>query len=161
MLITSLLLMFLFWQWQPIKTVVWQIDQPVVRTVLMVISFVGWAMVFYASFLIDHFDLFGLRQVYLHLRNRPYTHPPYVVRSLYRHIRHPLMAGFLIAFWATPDMTQGHLLFAVVTTVYILFGITIEERDLVGMLGDDYQQYRRRTPALVPLPKRRGDGDSK
>ena len=158
-LIASLLLALIMWQWRPISTVVWQVDQPVVRDALLILGFVGWAMVFYASFLIDHFDLFGLRQVYLHLQQRPYTHPQYMARSLYRYIRHPLMAGFLIAFWVAPTMTQGHLLFCVVTTIYILFGTTIEERDLLRMLGDDYQQYRRRTPRLVPLPKRRSSDD--
>jgi protein-S-isoprenylcysteine O-methyltransferase Ste14 len=123
------------------------------RWLLIGVSLVGWAMVFSGSFLIDHFDLFGLRQVWVHLRQRAYHHPPFMVRSLYKFVRHPLMVGFIIAFWATPDMTAGHLLFAGVTTAYILFGIKIEERDLVRFLGDDYREYRKRTPALVPFTK--------
>ena len=114
----------------------------------------GFGMVLFSSFLIDHFELFGLRQVVLYVQKKEYTNPHFVERSLYRLIRHPLMTGFLIAFWATPDMTGGHLLFALVTTGYILFGITIEERDLVKMLGDDYLEYRTRTPALIPFTKR-------
>ena len=108
----------------------------------------------YATFVIDHFDLFGLRQVWLHWRGIEYTHPPYTERSVYRIIRHPIMAGFIIAFWAAPTMTAGRLLFAVVSTAYILVAIQIEERDLVGFLGDCYRDYQRRTPMLIPfLPR--------
>lgn len=152
-LVASLLLLLLFWQWRPMPTVVWQIDQPVVSTALQCLSLVGWIMVFYSSFLIDHFDLFGLRQVVLHYRGQEYTHPSFAVRSLYRWIRHPLMAGFLIAFWFTPTMTQGHLLFAFVTTGYIFFGIWVEERDLAKVLGDDYEKYRKRTAMIIPISK--------
>jgi protein-S-isoprenylcysteine O-methyltransferase Ste14 len=124
----------------------------------MGLFFLGWFTVLYSSFIIDHFDLFGLRQVYLHLQNRPYTHPPFVVRSLYRIVRHPLMAGFLIAFWATPTMTTGHLLLSVLLTGYILVGVTLEERDLARHLGMDYERYRSQTPMFVPtlprIPKR-------
>ena len=118
--------------------------------------FLGWVTVLYSSFIIDHFDLFGLRQVYLHLRNRPYSHPPFAVRSLYRLVRHPLMVGFLIAFWSTPTMTAGHLLFSVLMTGYILVGVTLEERDLARHLGTDYDLYRSQTPMFVPsLPRRK------
>ena len=113
-------------------------------------SVAGWLIVLYSTFLIDHFDLFGLRQVFLHWRGQRYTHPPLVVRSLYKVIRHPLMAGFLIAFWCTPVMTTGRLLFAALTTIYIFVGITLEERDLLKILGPDYAEYRRRTPRLFP-----------
>jgi len=149
-LLSSLLLDLLFWQWRPVTTVVWQIDHPLIRLVLAELSLSGWLMVFYSSFLIDHFDLFGLRQVVLHWRGRPYTHPVFMVRSLYTWVRHPLMAGFLLAFWSTPVMTTGHLLFAVVTTLYILVAIQLEERDLARFLGESYQQYRKETPMLVP-----------
>jgi protein-S-isoprenylcysteine O-methyltransferase Ste14 len=103
--------------------------------------------------LIDHFDLFGLRQVWLHYQQTEYKHRPFMARSLYRWVRHPLMFGFIVAFWAAPTMTQGHLLFAAVTTVYVLVAIQIEERDLSHLLGDDYRRYRQQTPMLLPLPK--------
>jgi protein-S-isoprenylcysteine O-methyltransferase Ste14 len=153
-LAASLLVALTMWQWRPMPEVVWRVENPAARAFLSGLSLLGWALVFYSSFVIDHFDLFGLRQVYLHLRGRPYVHPAFAERSLYKLIRHPLMAGFLIAFWATPTMTQGHLLFALVTTAYILFGISIEERDLARFLGEDYWRYRDRTPMLVPWPKR-------
>lgn len=153
-LTASLLLLLMMWQWRPITGwSLWHVEAEWARWLLIAISLVGWAMVFLGSFLIDHFDLFGLKQVWLNLRQKEYHHPPFMVRSLYKFVRHPLMLGFIIAFWATPDMTGGHLLFAGVTTAYILFGIRIEERDLVRFLGDDYREYRKRTPALVPFTK--------
>jgi len=119
------------------------------------VSFAGWLLVLYGTFVIDHFDLFGLRHVYLYLRGIQYTHPPFVERSVYKVIRHPLMLGFIVAFWTAPTMTQGHFLFAVVTTGYIFVGILLEERDLLKILGEDYRRYRMRTPMLLPfLPKR-------
>ncbi len=147
-------LLLLFWLWRPLPSPIWHVENAAGRAVLIGISLLGWAIVFYSSFLIDHFDLFGLRQVVLHARGMEYRHHPFVERSLYRFIRHPLMAGFIIAFWVTPEMTVGHLLFAGVTTAYILFGITVEERDLVKFLGDDYLAYRRRTPMLIPHARR-------
>ncbi|MHC4106909.1 MAG: methanethiol S-methyltransferase [Planctomycetota bacterium] len=155
-LLASLILVLMFWQWRPVTASIWQIDAPWARNILIGISLFGWLLVLYSTFLIDHFDLFGLRQVYLYLRGRPYTPPAFVERSIYRLVRHPLMLGFLIAFWVTPDMTAGHLLFAVVTTVYVLAAIQVEERDLARSLGDDYREYRTRTRMLVPLPKRSG-----
>ena len=152
-LVTSAILLSTFWQWRPMTGVIWNIDQPVVRAVLIGVSLLGWATVFYSSFLIDHFDLFGLRQVILHAGRKTYTHHPFAARSLYRYVRHPLMVGFLLAFWFTPTMTAGHLLFAAVTTGYILFGTTVEERDLLKLLGEDYRRYRERTPAFFPLPR--------
>lgn len=151
-LIASLLLALLFWQWRPITWIVWEVGHPWARMILNGFSIGGWFIVLYSTFLIDHFDLFGLRQVFLHLRGRKYLHPPLVVRSLYKLIRHPIMVGFLIAFWCTPVMTAGHLLFAVFTTLYILVGITLEEHDLLRILGQDYAEYRRRTPMFLPLP---------
>ena len=153
-LFASLLLLLLFWQWRPMPTVFWHFDNPVISTILQGLSLIGWLMVFVSSFLVDHFDLFGLRQVILHIRGKQYTHPRFVVRSLYRWIRHPIMAGFLIAFWFTPTMTGGHLLFAAVTSGYIFFGIWVEERDLAKFLGDDYAIYRQRTAMIFPLPKK-------
>jgi protein-S-isoprenylcysteine O-methyltransferase Ste14 len=149
-LVTSLLLGLLYWQWRPLPGTVWLVEPAPLRAILIGLSFVGWGIVLYSSFLIDHFDLFGLRQVTLHLRERPYRHHPFMERSLYKIIRHPLMAGFLIAFWATPTMTEGHLLFAGLMTAYVFFGIHMEERDLLRMLGDDYRRYHARTPMLVP-----------
>jgi protein-S-isoprenylcysteine O-methyltransferase Ste14 len=127
----------------------------------MGLFFLGWAIALYSTFIIDHFDLFGLRQVYLHLRDRPYTHPPFAVRSLYRFIRHPLMVGFFIALWSAPTMTVGHLLFSLLMTGYILIGVTLEERDLARHLGSDYGLYRLHTPMFVPaIPKRKAPGDA-
>lgn len=153
-LATSIVLILLFWQWRPMPQVVWSVDHPAGRVVLWGLFGAGWALVLYASFLIDHFDLFGLRQVYRHWRGLPHAHPVFVMPWLYKLIRNPLMLGFLIAFWSTPVMTQGHLLFSVLTTGYIFMGIAFEERDLLRMLGEDYRQYRARTPMLMPMPWR-------
>jgi protein-S-isoprenylcysteine O-methyltransferase Ste14 len=150
-LLASLLLALMMWQWRPMPSIVWHIAPAVVRAVLIGLSFAGWALVLYGTFVIDHFDLFGLRQVFLHLRGIEYTHPPFVERSVYKFIRHPLMLGFIIAFWAAPTMTQGRLLFAAVATGYILVGIRLEERDLLAILGEDYRLYRMRTPMLLPF----------
>lgn len=150
----SSVLMLLFWQWRPIDAVVWDVGHPVARAVPMALSIMGFAIVFYSSFLIDHFDLFGLRQVWLHLRKLDYTQHPFMERSLYRVVRHPLMLGFLMAFWSAPTMTAGHLLFAMATTGYILIGTRMEERDLVRMHGEEYEAYRRRTGMFLPWPKR-------
>jgi protein-S-isoprenylcysteine O-methyltransferase Ste14 len=157
-LIASALLALVFWQWRPIPSVVWHFEGPVARTVFTALFITGWVMVFYSSFLIDHFDLFGLRQVFLNLVGRPYFHRPFKTASLYKLIRHPLMLGFLIAFWSTPMMTSGHLLFALAMTAYILFGTALEERDLRRHLGDDYERYRRETPMLLPMPWKRSAG---
>lgn len=154
-LAASLLLLLIFWQWRPLPAVVWHVDHPVGWFVLKGLSFAGWALVLYASFLIDHFDLFGLRQVFLHMRKRAYSHPVFASPPLYRLVRNPLMLGFVIAFWSTPYMTVGHLLFAAVTTGYILVGIQFEERDLARVLGEDYLRYRERTPMLLPFPRKR------
>ena len=154
-LAASLILLLLFWQWRAIPGVMWQVEQPAGRLMMMGLSLAGWALVLYGSFLIDHFDLFGLRQVYLHLRRRTYTHPGFRTPPLYRLVRNPLMMGFLIAFWATPVMTYGHLLFAIMTTGYTLIGIQFEERDLARILGEDYLRYRERTPMILPLPRKK------
>lgn len=155
-LLASAALSFAMWQWRPMATEIWRIDQPFARTLLIGLSLLGWCLVFYSSFVIDHFDLFGLRQVVLHFRGIPYTHPPFKRASLYRYIRHPLMVGFLLAFWSAPTMTHGRLLFCLLTTGYILLGITLEERDLLQILGDSYRRYRAETPMLIPLFRRRG-----
>jgi protein-S-isoprenylcysteine O-methyltransferase Ste14 len=160
-LLASLILGLMYWQWRPIPESVWHVSAEWARYLLIGISLAGWALVLYSTFLIDHFDLFGLRQVWLHLQQKEYTHPPFMERSVYKLVRHPLMLGFIIAFWFTPDMTQGHLLFAIVTTAYILVALQLEERDLLSILGDDYRSYRRRTRMLMPLPKGGSAGGSK
>jgi protein-S-isoprenylcysteine O-methyltransferase Ste14 len=155
-LLATAILALLMWQWRPLPAIVWDAQIPALRTVLYAVSLGGWLLVLYATFVIDHFDLFGLRQVWLHFRGIEYRHPPFMERSVYRLVRHPLMAGFIIAFWSAPTMTQGRLLFAIVTTAYILVAIQIEERDLMSILGDSYRDYHRRTPMLIPLGRRSG-----
>lgn len=153
-LFASLQFAILFWFWQPIATTVWKFDSQPAEWLLRGISLFGWVLVFWSTFLIDHFDLFGLRQVWLNFRNEPYTQKPFTARSLYKYIRHPLMLGFLIAFWATPHMTLGHLVFTGAMTAYILIGIALEERDLVKHLGEEYIKYRNKTSMLLPWLKR-------
>ncbi len=152
-LLSSLLLLLLFWQWRPLPQSIWHTDQVVVRYVLTGLSLLGWVTVFYASFLIDHFDLFGLRQVYLYLVGKEYSQSPFATPWLYGVVRNPLMLGFVMAFWFAPTMSQGRLLFAVVATAYILVGIRLEERDISAALGEEYRRYRERTPMLIPWPR--------
>jgi protein-S-isoprenylcysteine O-methyltransferase Ste14 len=156
-LISSLILLVMFWQWRAMPDPIWDVANTTVRAALTAISLLGFAMVFYASVIIDHFELFGLRQVWLNLRGESWSHAPFQVRSLYRMVRHPLLLGFVIAFWAAPTMTVGRLLFAVVTTAWMVFSIRLEERDLAAMLGDSYRRYQRRTPMLIPLGGKRGE----
>lgn len=151
----SLILMLLYWQWRPMPEVVWHVDSPIGRGILWVLFFLGWAIVLYSSFLIDHFELFGLKQVWLHLTGREPSTAPFSERSIYRWVRHPLMLGFIVAFWAAPTMSQGRLLFATVTTLWILIAIQIEERDLAAFLGEPYRHYRKETPMLLPWRKPR------
>jgi protein-S-isoprenylcysteine O-methyltransferase Ste14 len=152
-LVSSLLLGLLFWRWRPVPTVVWQVTNPFGRWLLHAVFWLGWAVVLGTTFLVDHFDLFGLRQVFLFATGRPYTPPRFTTRGLYRHVRHPIMLGFLLAFWATPMMSRGHLLFAVATTAYVLIALQLEERDLLVVHGEQYQAYRKGTGMLLPLPR--------
>ena len=152
-LVSSLALGLLYWQWRPIPAVVWQVTNPAGRWLVYAVFWAGWAVVLVSTFLIDHFDLFGLRQVYLYASGRPYTPVGFKVLGLYRYVRHPIMLGFLIAFWAAPTMTAGHLLFAGATTGYILIALQLEERDLVGFHGERYQGYQQQTRMLLPIPK--------
>ena len=146
---SSAALWLLFAYWQPIPSVVWQ-AQGFGGVTLSALFFLGIATVLYATFLIDHFDLFGLRQVWLYFRGQPYTEKRFTTPSLYRHIRHPLYVGWFMSFWFTPVMTLGHLLFAAVASAYILVAVIFEERDLLAMLGEDYRRWRAQTPAFVP-----------
>lgn len=155
-LASSLVLILLFWQWRPLPQLIWNVDDSIARGVLYGLSALGWLLVLTGTFVINHFDLFGLRQVWFYARKRQAIDEPFVTRAFYRIVRHPLMLGFLIAFWATPTMSVGHLLFALVTTGYILVAVKfLEERDLVALYGDTYRDYQRRVPMLLPWPKRR------
>lgn len=154
-LLASLVLALMFWQWRTIPAVVWDVAWAPGRAVLWVLFALGWVTVLVSTFLINHFDLFGLRQVYLAWRGTPYTQLRFRTSMLYRAVRHPIMLGFIVAFWATPTMTVGHLLFAGATTAYILVAIQLEERDLAADLGEQYRDYRTRVPMLVPGLHRR------
>jgi protein-S-isoprenylcysteine O-methyltransferase Ste14 len=149
-LCSSLLLIALFAFWQPIGGVVWSVTDPVVRNAINAVFGFGFALVFVATLLINHFDLFGLRQVALYLAGKPYTYLEFRTPLFYRYVRHPLYVGWLIAFWATPTMTGAHLLFAVLTSAYILMAIRWEEHDLVIVHGSKYQDYQKRVPKLIP-----------
>ncbi len=157
-LLSSLALILLFWLWRPIGGVVWSVENEAARVALYAAYAFGWALLLYTTFLLNHFDLFGLRQVWLQFRGRPYAHLPFRTPTLYRWVRHPLYVGWLVIFWATPTMTVTHLLFALMTTAYILIAIQFEERDLVAALPE-YSEYRKRVPMLVPGTKRRESGD--
>ena len=156
-LCASLLLALLFWLWRPLRGTVWHLPAPAADVLLDVYA-AGWAVAVGSTFMIDHFDLFGLRQAVLYARGATYRPPPFTQRGLYRHIRHPLMAGFVVVFWAAPTMTPGHLLFAAAATGYILAGIAFEEHDTKQDLGEAYRAYRARVPALIPALPRRSAG---
>lgn len=143
-------LALLLWQWRPLPSVVWDVTSQPWRGLLYGVSFGGWGLLLVSTFLIDHFHLFGLRQVVGHQRGSSPASPEFRTPSLYRHVRHPLMLGFVVAFWAAPTMTVGHLLFAAGTTAYILIAVRYEERDLVAHFGDRYRRYRQRVPMLIP-----------
>jgi protein-S-isoprenylcysteine O-methyltransferase Ste14 len=149
-LLSSVALIVLFVFWQPLGGVVWDVTDPFGRAVLYALFAFGWLLVLVATFLINHFDLFGLRQVWLALIGKPYVPIGFRTPGPYRLVRHPLYVGWFFAFWATPLMTTAHLLFAIVTTAYILVAIRWEERDLVDSLGDEYREYRRRVPMIIP-----------
>jgi methanethiol S-methyltransferase len=154
-LLASLALLLLYWQWRPIPEVIWSLTNPTAVVVLQVIFWTGWAIVLISTFLINHFELFGLRQVYARLRRQTLPAPSFKTPFFYKKVRHPIYLGFLLAFWATPSMTAGHFLFAIATTGYILIGIYLEERDLVALFGDQYRRYREQVSMLIPLPGRK------
>ena len=152
-LFASLALVLLFWQWRPIPAVVWQVSDPRIATAIVGLSFVGWLIVLTSTFLINHFELFGLHQVANNLAGRPMPAPRFRAPLFYKFVRHPIYLGFIVAFWAAPVMTVGHLLFAAVTTAYIVVGALLEEHDLIAMFGDDYRRYRQRVSMLIPWRK--------
>jgi len=153
-LLASLALILLFWQWRAIPTIVWQVTDPTAAAALKGLEFLGWLLVLLSTFMINHFELFGVQQVMLRLTGRTPSAPVFKTPALYKFVRHPIYLGFIIAFWVTPVMTGGHLLFAAVTTAYIFVGIFLEERDLIALFGEDYRRYRERVSMLVPFRRR-------
>ena len=150
-LISSLILFLLYWQWRPMTDVIWHVESTLAANIITAIFWLGWLIVLISTFFINHFDLFGLRQVYLNHRNIDYTHLNFKMVGLYKLVRHPIMMGFIIAFWATPHMTEGHLLFSIMTTAYIFIALQFEERDLVSHFGDVYIEYQKKVSMVLPL----------
>jgi methanethiol S-methyltransferase len=149
-LFASLALILLFWQWRPLPSVVWSVETPAGVMALWAVFGLGWLTVLTSTFLINHFDLFGLRQVWAYRRNHQIPPPEFVTPMFYKVVRHPIYLGFILAFWATPVMTQGHLLFAFATTAYVLIAIQLEERDLIAHFGERYVSYRVQVGMLIP-----------
>lgn len=154
-LVSALTFALIFWQWRAMPEPVWSVANETLRTVLWAVYLVGWLTILYSSFVIDHFDLFGLRQVWLHLNGKPYTPVRFSMRFPYTRLRHPLLLGWLITFWATPDMSSGHILFAGIWSAYIFVAIRYEEADLLEEHGEDYARYRQSVSMFVPI--RKGD----
>ncbi len=154
-LLASLTLLLLFWQWQPMGPVIWEAQNASVRALLLALFWIGWGVVLLSTYLVDHFALFGLRQVYNYSKGRAAEPIPFQSPALYKMVRHPLYLGFIVAFWSTPRMTFGHLFFAIMTTAYIVVAIQFEERDLIRSYGETYRAYRQKVSMLIPLPKRR------
>jgi len=149
-LCSNVVLILLFWQWRPLTDVLWQVDAAWMQYALWGLFGLGWTLVLVATFMISHMHLFGLKQVHEHMQGEDVSAPEFQVTGLYRYVRHPLNLGFLIAFWATPEMTLGHLVFALATTGYIFIAMGLEERDLVARFGARYRRYRERVPMIVP-----------
>ena len=152
-LFASLALLLLYWQWRPMTDIIWSATDPVAAIFLETISWIGWTVVLASTFMINHFELFGLRQVLARLLGRELPPAQFKTPMFYKVVRHPIYLGFLLAFWATPTMTVGHLAFAIATTGYILIGIWLEERDLIALFGDQYRRYRQQVSMLIPLPR--------
>jgi protein-S-isoprenylcysteine O-methyltransferase Ste14 len=156
-LAASLALALLYWQWRPFPELVWSVQAHAARIAIEIVFWGGWATLFVSTFLINHFELFGVEQVVQAVRGKTHASPSFKTPGLYQLVRHPIYLGLLLAFWAAPDMSYGHLLFALATTGYILIGIWLEERDLVALFGERYTQYRSEVSMLLPFPKRRSD----
>lgn len=155
-LLSSLALLVMYWQWQPITTIVWETESKIVIYILTGIFFLGWLMVLLSTFMINHFELFGLAQIFDNLKNKKTPNPKFQTNYLYKIVRHPIMLGFIIAFWATPIMTVGHLLFTIVTTIYILIAVKyLEEKDLKKFIGKKYEVYQQEVPMIIPFTKRK------
>ena len=151
----SLVLLALYWLWQPIPSLIWAVSNPIAVAIINAVFWFGWGMLIVSTFLISHFELFGLSQVFARLLGRELPPPSFHTPGLYRRVRHPIYLSFLLAFWAAPSMSTGHLLFALATTGYILITIQLEERDLIQMFGEQYRRYRQQVAMLFPLPGRR------
>ena len=151
----NLLVILLMWQWQPMTGVVWEVQNPLGANLLLGLFFLGFGIVVISSFIIDHFDLFGTRQVILYALGREYTAPTFKVRGFYKFVRHPLLLGWMMAFWSTPLMTTGHLVFSIATTAYMLIAIQFEEKDMATDHGEDYVSYRRKVSMLIPWPSKK------
>jgi protein-S-isoprenylcysteine O-methyltransferase Ste14 len=156
-MLASLCLMFMMWQWQPMGGIVWKVENEALQSLIMVLYLSGWMIVFVSTFLINHFDLFGLRQVWYYYSAKKYEALPFRLPVFYRIVRHPLYFGFLIAFWSAATMTVAHLLFALLSTVYILIAIQFEEHDLIKHFGEKYMNYRKWVPMILPLGRRKGE----
>ncbi len=155
-LFSSLALLLIYWQWQPISTLVWEVENKTLAMLLTGTFFCGWLIVFLSTFMINHFELFGLKQIFDNLKNKLTQSPKFQTNLLYKVVRHPIMLGFIIAFWATPLMTIGHLLFSLVTLAYILIAVKyLEEKDLRNSIGKEYEDYQKKVPMIVPFTKRR------
>ncbi len=159
-LAASLLLCFMYWLWRPLPETIWHVENPIAADVLLAISLLGWGIVLVSTFLISHADLFGLKQVMQYFKGEKYSYPGFHTPGLYKFVRHPIYMGFMIAFWATPHMTAGHLLFSVATTGYLIVGTMLEERDLVSFHGRAYENYRRTVPMFFPTGAKAEKEDS-
>ncbi len=154
-LVASCALLLLFWQWRPLTAIIWDVRNPTGAILLQGLFWIGWGLVLVSTFLVDHFGLFGVKQVYTYLKQQPSEPQPFKTPAVYKTVRHPLYLGFIIAFWSTPRMNLGHLFFAIMTTAYIILAIQFEERDLIRSYGDQYRDYRRRVSMLIPMPPRK------
>lgn len=153
-LLSSLALILIYWQWRPITTIVWETENTILSNIITGIFFLGWLIVLLSTFMINHFELFGLAQIFDNLKNKQTANPKFQTNYLYKIVRHPIMLGFIIAFWATPIMTVGHLLFALVTTIYIFIAVKyLEEKDLRKFIGEKYNTYQKEVPMLIPFTK--------
>lgn len=152
-LLSSLALILIYYFWQPLQGVIWHVDNSAGANILTALFWLGWLIVLASTFMISHFELFGLKQVYMNLKQKQLSAPEFKMPMLYKFVRHPIMLGFIIAFWATPHMTVGHLLFAAVTTAYILVALQFEEQDLMKMFGERYREYRKKVPMVFPFTK--------